>query len=216
LGQATAQISADGAQVGYYLGTVDGRQIEAYNADTTFYGASSIKGPFVIAELASGASLQSQLGNVTNAIENSDNSAYYSLRLAWGFDALNEWLTDVGVDMTTNTTSYAYYSTRQLANLWVKAWDYLKDAGDDQATVDEIFSAPLNSSFNTLGAEKTWSKPGWISGELESTVDAGLLEYDGQTYVLAVMTSDGEDFEDVSAIVQALGKLAELDAQISA
>jgi hypothetical protein len=117
--------------------------------------------------------------------------------------------------MTTNTTSYAYYSTRQLANLWVKAWDYLKDAGDDQATVDEIFSAPLNSSFNTLGADKTWSKPGWISGELNATVDAGLVEYGGQTYVLAVMTSDGEDFDDVSSIVGALGKLAELDAEIS-
>ena len=80
-----------------------------------------------------------------------------------------------------------------------------------------VFSEPANSVIPSLeGVTASWSKPGWIAVESESsTVNAGVVERGDTAYVIAVMTDDGDDFERLDRVVVALdaiGRLAVTEA----
>ncbi|MEY8437024.1 hypothetical protein AAK967_04670 [Atopobiaceae bacterium 24-176] len=218
LTQAIGAIEATGATAGWYLCTTDGTAVLAHNADTAYYAASAIKGPYVLSVLSdndSGAPGRYQ-DSLSDAIVNSDNDAYYRVKSAFGTDRINQWLAQAGSTETLDETngSFVDLTPRQLAGLWVQAYPYIEgqEAVEDSYAAS-IFSEPSHSVIPELeGVTESWSKPGWIAVDsASSTVNAGVVERGEAAYIIAVMTDDGDDFErfdELVAAVDALGQLA--------
>lgn len=222
LTQAVSAIQDRGDTVGWYLCTTDGTVISAHNEDTAYYAASAIKGPYVLSVLSDGGSGApgALSGSVASAIVDSDNNSYYRVKSAFGTDRINEWLEAAGSAETLDEDvgSYVDLTPRQLAGLWVQAYPYIQaqDAEGDTFAAS-VFSEPANSVIPSLeGVTASWSKPGWIAVESESsTVNAGVVERGDTAYVIAVMTDDGDDFERLDRVVVALdaiGRLAVTEA----
>ena len=217
LAQAVSAIQGRGDTVGWYLCTTDGTVISAHNEDTAYYAASAIKGPYVLSVLSDeGAGAPGGLSDsMANAIVDSDNDSYYRVKSAFGTDRINEWLEAAGSAETLDEDagSYVDLTPRQLAGLWVQAYPYIQaQDAEGGSFAGTIFSEPANSVIPSLdGVTASWSKPGWIAVESESsTVNAGVVERGDTAYVIAVMTDDGDDFERFDRVVVALDALGQL------
>lgn len=208
LAQAVAGLTDQDAQVGYCLMDTDGDVILSRNADMAFYAASSIKGPYVLATLSdeSNGAPGALKDSVEQAIEYSDNNSYFALKDAFGVGSINSWLASVDAPEIQPGYSFVDLTPRQLAELWVKAYGFLTDGSEESQWLGNVFSEPLNSAISTVPAlERSWSKPGWINTQdLHCTVNAGIVERKGDTYILAVMTDKGEDFEALDKVIVAL------------
>lgn len=215
--QAVSAIQGQGDTVGWYLCTTDGTVISAHNEDTAYYAASAIKGPYVLSVLSDeGAGAPGGLSDsMADAIVDSDNDSYYRVKSAFGTDRINEWLEAAGSAETLDEDagSYVDLTPRQLAGLWVQAYPFIQAQDTEGKTfAGTIFSEPANSVIPSLeGVTASWSKPGWIAVESESsTVNAGVVERGDAAYVVAVMTDDGDDFERFDRVVVALDALGRL------
>lgn len=201
----------------------------AYNADAEFYSASSIKGPYIASLAAGDPETVTDWSDVMQAaIEYSDNDAYFLLRSVFGSDHLLEWGTDAGIDPTTLEEWWPYYSTKTLALLWLRNYEYFESgakaesegtAGDENADLStnesvslvmSWYSASQNSSiYNTLGSSYVVAtKAGWIADEeYSATVDAGIV-YAGDAaekpYLMIIMTDVPDDSSLLDALVLAL------------
>ena len=84
--EATRAIEDEGYEVGYALLDLDTGATVTYNADTAFYSASSIKGPYVtsVVEYELGDAVKSDASRISAILEYSDNAAYSTLRDAYG------------------------------------------------------------------------------------------------------------------------------------
>lgn len=214
-GSVVDTLQEAGKDVGVYLCALDGTKLLAYNADEQFYGASSIKGPYVLSALAdddTGAP-GSYRNDISSAIVDSDNNAYFRVKDAFGTSLVNQWLAEEGVsDRLDSSGSFVDITPRQLAGLWVDAATYIEQAeGTDEGTwAASLFSKPANSAIAQLDGAVTWSKPGWIAVEsTNSTVNAGIVERGGRAYVMAVMTNAGDDFSKLDPVVVALDDVAQ-------
>ncbi len=203
LNAVVAQIEGEGYEVGYYVATLGGEELLSLNPDEVFYGASSIKGPYVLATYPDG--VPSDLtGLVEEAIQWSDNEAYWTLRNVSGFDTLSAQLESLGVDGLTVYDSFVHLTPRQLAGLWLENRDALLGSKESAAWFRALFDAPLNAPISELEGE-SWSKGGWIeTSELNCTVDAGIVRRGENAYVMAAMISKGEDTELLRTLVRAI------------
>lgn len=215
-GSAVGALQEGGNDVGAYLCSLDGTQILAYNADEQFYGASSIKGPYVLSALADDASGApgSYSDAIGSTIVDSDNNAYWQVKHAFGTNLINQWLEKVGTEerLDDGEGSYVDLTPRQLAGLWVEAASYLEqsEGTDEGSWAASLFSKPVNSAIAQLDGAVTWSKPGWIEVEsTSSTVNAGIIERGGKAYVMAVMTNAGDDFPKLDPVIVALDDVAQ-------
>lgn len=211
LDQAVADIEAKGSRVGYIaIDMTTGATVE-YNADETFYSASSVKGPFCVSLMrAHGAQARERYANtITACLVNSSNDDYGALRKAYRSERFFQDLAQEAGSAADLSHWYAYYSVRDLAKLWVVCGGWLAAGGDDAAWVGGLLGDTLNSQVDDCAGGEgvaTWSKAGWFpgGGEAPVTIDGGVVHAPDSDFAIAVAVNRGSDFESVHSVMEPL------------
>ncbi len=135
------------------------------------------------------------------SIVNSSNNAFAYLRAAYDAEGFSEWITELGTDdvITDNVSSwFPTYSVRSSAKLWTEMYEYLNSESETAAWLGDLLTQTetsfIRSALESSGIQDlvVRNKAGWISSSTpiyNAICDAGIIEADGHTYVLSIMTS---------------------------
>ena len=204
-----------------------------YNADAEVYGASSYKALYALYICESlvetgQASLDDSLGTyggynmgwqtvrdlVENAVVNSDNDSFIALRAAFDRVGYEDWIVSLGIDYDTALdpmSDFPTYCPRTSAKLWREMSEYLSCDTETSQWLSGLLASTTRSFIRDGIADDqvlVRNKAGWISeGDCYSTCDAGLIDIDGRTYVMSIMTSmpwSDRSSELAAAIAKAL------------
>lgn len=204
-----------------------------YNADVEVYGASSYKALYALyiceTLVESGqVSLDGRLATyggysmgwqtvrdlIENAVVNSDNDSFIALRAAFDHDGYEDWIANLGVDDETALdpmSDFPTYCPRTSARLWREMSEYLSMDTETSQWLSGLLASTSRSFIRDGIADEqvlVRNKAGWISEDgYYSTCDAGLIDIDGRTYVMSVMTSmpwSDRSSEVTAAIAKAL------------
>lgn len=219
LADAVAAVEDAGYDIGYIAMSVDGTDTIEWNADTVFYGASAIKGPYCVSLVSTYGDevVGSWSDTITTCLRDSNNDSYYTLLSAYSSStAWDEYVTSAGLLGYEAAGSYAYFSARDLAKLWAANATWLLSDDENATWLAAILGDTLYSTVDDVaGADgtQTCSKAGWYSGggeTYDTTTDGGVVAYDGGTFVVAVMTSSPWDFDAITSVMEPLVELWEL------
>lgn len=203
-----------------------------YNADAEVYGASSYKALYVLYVCESlvetgQVSLDDTLGTyggynmgwqtvrelIEASVVNSDNDSFIALRATFDQDGYEDWIAALGVEDDTALdpmSDFPTYCARTSAKLWREMSEYLSCGSEASQWLSELLSSTSRSFIRDGIADDqvlARNKAGWISEDgCYSTCDAGLIDIDGRTYVMSIMTSmpwSDRSSELVAAIAKA-------------
>lgn len=186
-----------------------------YNADVEVYGASSYKALYALYICESlvetgQVSLDDFLGTyggynmgwqtvrdlIENAVANSDNDSFIALRAAFDHDGYEDWIANLGVDDETALdpmSDFPTYCPCTSARLWREMSEYLSMDTETSQWLSGLLASTSRSFIRDGIADEqvlVRNKAGWISEDgYYSTCDAGLIDIDGCTYVMGIMTS---------------------------
>ncbi|CCY06406.1 uncharacterized protein BN494_00842 [Eggerthella sp. CAG:1427] len=232
LDAAIDSMESEGYSVGCFFLNLNTGQGIAYNLDTRIYGASSFKGiyaAYLSEHLADGKSglSSSAISLMDASVRYSDNNAFSNLRNRYDGSGFTDWLESCGVDSDiAHDTHFPRYSARESALLWFHIYTYLQS--DTQAakhlreiytqtnlslirdTVEEVLGSAGSSDVSRSAV--VMNKAGWIasSPRFSGLCDAGLIECDGTTYLMSVMSSAPDSAghrEKLTSIIEELFKL---------
>lgn len=204
-----------------------------YNADAEVYGASSYKALYALYVCESlvetgQVSLDDTLGTyggysmgwltvrelIESAVVNSDNDSFIALRAAFDQDCYEDWIVALGVEdevALDPMSDFPTYCARTSAKLWREMSEYLSWGSEASQWLSELLSSTSRSFIRDGIADEqvlVRNKAGWISEDgCYSTCDAGLIDVDGHSYVMSIMTSmpwSDQSSEAVAAIAKAL------------
>lgn len=204
-----------------------------YNADAEVYGASSYKALYALYICESlvetgQASLDDSLGTyggynmgwqtvrdlIEAAVVNSDNDSFIALRVAFDYDGYEDWIANLGIEDETAldpASDFPTYCPRSSAKLWREMSEYLGCDTETSQWLSDLCASTTRSFIRDGIADDqalVRNKAGWISEDgCYSTCDAGLIDIDGRTYVMSIMTSmpwSDRSSELAAAIAKAL------------
>lgn len=204
-----------------------------YNPDVEVYGASSYKALYVLYVCESlvetgQVSLDDSLGTyggynmgwqtvrdlIEAAVVNSDNDSFVALRAAFDRVDYEDWIAALGVEdevALDPMSDFPTYCARTSAKLWREMSEYLSCGSETSQWLSELLSSTSRSFIRDGIADDqalVRNKAGWISEDgCYSTCDAGLIDIDGRTYVMSIMTSmpwSDRSSEVTAAIAKAL------------
>lgn len=215
----------------------------AYNTDTSVYGASSFKGPYVAylcrelvetgqISLAStctvseydpffggtyghvGAQYSFQtLAEAT--VRDSDNDAFRILHMNYDGLGYYDWLDRTfGAGTLPRVGYFPHVSARIMATAWAYVWDYLGGGSETAAWLSGLYANTsvsfIRDALASAGVDATvYNKAGWYGGDPQynSTTDAGIVQIDGSTYLVAAvsdMSYGGSSAAALEGVIQAL------------
>lgn len=204
-----------------------------YNADVEVYGASSYKALYALYicemlvesgqvsldwPLATYGGYSMGWQTVRNLIEaaviNSDNDSFIALRAAFDHAGYEDWIVSLDIDYDTALdpmSDFPTYCPRTSARLWREMSEYLSTDTETSQWLSGLLASTSRSFIRDGIADDqvlVRNKAGWISEDgYYSTCDAGLIDIDGRTYVMSVMTSmpwSDRSSEVTAAIAKAL------------
>lgn len=222
LQQAISKAEKQG-DVGIVLINMDTGQGITYNVDQKVYGASSFKALYSLylcetlvetGKLDLGESGVSSL--IEAAVVNSDNQSYELLRDVYDSQGFDKWVKKLGaaeckVDVMSD---YPEYCPRTSAKLWLHALRYFET---DTKTAQWLKALTGKTTYSYLriglkGSDaKIYDKAGWINeGGLSSSTDAGIVELNGSTYLVSVMTNMPASEQSEKAMARMVAALFDL------
>lgn len=204
-----------------------------YNPDVEVYGASSYKALYALYICESlvetgQVSLDDSLGTyggynmgwqtvrdlIEAAVVNSDNDSFIALRAAFDHAGYEDWIVSLGIDYDTALdpmSDFPTYCPRTSAKLWREMSEYLSRDSETSQWLSGLLASTARSFIRDGIADEqvlVRNKAGWISEDgCCSTCDAGLIDIDGRTYVMSIMTSmpwSDRSSEVTAAIARAL------------
>ncbi|HJI38531.1 MAG TPA: class A beta-lactamase-related serine hydrolase [Collinsella aerofaciens] len=204
-----------------------------YNADVEVYGASSYKALYVLYVCESlvetgQVSLDDTLGTyggysmgwltvrelIEASVVNSDNDSFIALRAAFDRVGYEDWIVGLGIDYDAALdpmSDFPTYCPRTSAKLWREMSEYLSCGSETSQWLSELLSSTSRSFIRDGIADDqalVRNKAGWISEDgCYSICDAGLIDVDGDTYIMSIMTSmpwSDRSSEATAAIAKAL------------
>lgn len=204
-----------------------------YNADAEVYGASSYKALYVlyVCELlveTGQVSLDDTLGTyggysmgwltvrdlIETSVVNSDNDSFIALRATFDQDGYEDWIAALGVEdevALDPMSDFPTYCPRISAKLWREMSEYLSRESETSQWLSGLLASTTRSFIRDGIADDhvmVRNKAGWISeAGCNATCDAGLIDVDGDTYIMSIMTSmpwSDRSSEAVAAIAKAL------------
>lgn len=205
----------------------------AYNADVEVYGASSYKALYALYICESLVEtgqvlLDDPLGTygsynmgwqtvcdlIEAAVVNSDNDSFIALRAAFDHVGYEDWIVSLGIDYDTALdpmSDFPTYCPRTSVKLWREMSEYLSLGTETSQWLSGLLASTTRSFIRDGIADDqvlVRNKAGWISeGGCNATCDAGLIDVDGGTYIMSIMTSmpwSNRSSEVVAAIAKAL------------
>ena len=215
-----------------FYGLSSGKGV-TYNPDVEVYGASSYKALYALYICESlvetgQVSLDDSLGTyggynmgwqtvrelIEAAVVNSDNDSFIALRAAFDHAGYEDWIVSLGIDYDTALdpmSDFPTYCPRTSARLWREMSEYLSTDTETSQWLSGLLASTSRSFIRDGIADDQVSvrnKAGWISEDgCYSTCDAGLVDVDGHSYVMSIMTSmpwSDQSSEAVAAIAKAL------------
>ncbi len=234
---AALQNALDQAQelgdVGVVFYDLSGGKGVTYNADVEVYGASSYKALYALYICESlvetgQVSLDDSLGTyggynmgwqtvrdlIEAAVVYSDNDSFIALRAAFDRVGYEDWIVGLGIDYDTALdpmSDFPTYCPRTSARLWREMSEYLSMDTETSQWLSGLLTSTSRSFIRDGIADEqvlVRNKAGWISEDgYYSICDAGLIDIDGRTYVMSVMTSmpwSDRSSEVTAAIAKAL------------
>ena len=204
-----------------------------YNPDVEVYGASSYKALYALYICESlvetgQVSLDDSLGTyggynmgwqtvrdlIDAAVVNSDNDSFIALRAAFDRVSYEDWIVGLGIDYDTAPdpmSDFPTYCPRTSAKLWREMSEYLSCDTETSQWLSGLLASTTRSFIRDGIADDqalVRNKAGWISEDgCYSTCDACLIDVDGDTYIMSIMTSmpwSDRSSEVVAAIAKAL------------
>lgn len=204
-----------------------------YNADAEVYGASSYKALYVlyVCELlveTGQVSLDDALGTYggysmgwltvrdlfETSVVNSDNDSFVALRATFDQDGYEDWIAALGVEdevALDPMSDFPTYCPRTSAKLWREMSEYLSRESETSQWLSGLLASTTRSFIRDGIADDhamVRNKAGWISeAGCNATCDAGLIDVDGDTYIMSIMSSmpwSDRSSEAVAAIAKAL------------
>lgn len=228
---ATAENSGDVGLVFYDLKSGKG---VAYNADLEVYGASSFKAAYALYiceqlieagdvkldEPLSSYDEDSELGGETvgdlieAAIVDSDNDSYIALRRAFDGKSYDEWAKKLDIEeaQAEDGGEFPTYCARTSAKIWAEMDSYLSLNDDTSKWLAEQLKSTSMSFIRSgiTGDATVYDKAGWINEDgYAATSDSGLVQIDGHTYVMSIMTSIPWDDTAADTVGQIAAALVE-------
>ena len=204
-----------------------------YNADAEVYGASSYKALYVlyVCELlveTGQVSLDDALGTyggysmgwltvrdlIETSVVNSDNDSFVALRATFDQDGYEDWIAALGVEdevALDPMSDFPTYCPRTSVKLWREMSEYLSRESETSQWLSGLLASTTRSFIRDGIADDhvmVRNKAGWISeAGCNATCDAGLIDVDGDTYIMSIMSSmpwSDRSSEAVAAIAKAL------------
>lgn len=204
-----------------------------YNADAEVYGASSYKALYVlyVCELlveTGQVSLDDALGTyggysmgwltvrdlIETSVVNSDNDSFIALRATFDQDGYEDWIAALGVEdevALDSMSDFPTYCPRTSVKLWREMSEYLSRESETSQWLSGLLASTTRSFIRDGIADDhamVRNKAGWISeAGCNATCDAGLIDVDGDTYIMSIMSSmpwSDRSSEAVAAIAKAL------------
>ena len=200
-----------------------------YNPDVEVYGASSYKALYALYICESlvetgQVSLDDSLGTyggynmgwqtvrdlIDAAVVNSDNDSFIALRAAFDSVGYEDWIASLGIDYDTaldSMSDFPTYCPRTSAKLWREMSEYLSHDTETSQWLSGLLASTARSFIRDGIVDDqalVRNKAGWISEDgCYSTCDAGLIDIDGRTYVMSIMTSMpwGDRSSEVTAAI---------------
>ncbi|MBQ9003171.1 MAG: hypothetical protein IJ087_15080 [Eggerthellaceae bacterium] len=191
-------IRARGADVGFVVFDEEAGMTLALNADTRFFGASTVKAMWVTYlfqdHLERGRVAWDEIaGHVERCIARSDNKAYTVLRSNYGAEReFADWLVRAGVGYIS---SWDYYTPREQALAWTHMLAYTQSDGAYVDAWKAAFDHSTRSFIREVlgGRRVVYSKPGWIrqNERRPNTYDdaAIVIDDDGRRYLVSIMST---------------------------
>ena len=210
-------IRARGADVGFVVFDEETGMTLALNADTKFFGASTVKAMWVTYlfqdHLEKGRIAWDEIaGHVESCIAQSSNKAYTVLRSNYGAEhEFGDWLARVGVGYIS---SWDYYTPREQALAWTHMLAYTQSNGAYVDAWRAAFSHSTRSFIReALGDRRVvYSKPGWIrqNERRPNTYDdaAIVIGDDGRCRLMSIM-SGMDPFGDCASLLDLAAMLSE-------
>lgn len=194
LNDAINTFTKNGHRVGFYMLDLHSGAGIYYNSNESFYGASAVKGPYVVCLNEKVPNSPNETGStMRSCIKVSDNDAYVSLRNRYGNAPFASFASEAGCTGLNTNRKYIDFTARQLAQLWVKNYQFFYSGKTNSTFCRELFTDTLNSPIsNTLGKTYTvYSKGGWIGEGGHNNVqnDAGVVMRNGHPYVIVILSS---------------------------
>ena len=204
-----------------------------YNADAEVYGASSYKALYVlyVCELlveTGQVSLDDTLGTyggysmgwltvrdlIETSVVNSDKDSFIALRATFDQDGYEDWIAALGVEdevALDPMSDFPTYCPRTSVKLWREMSEYLSRESETSQWLSGLLASTTRSFIRDgIADDHTMvrNKAGWISeAGCNATCDAGLIDVDGDTYIMSIMSSmpwSDRSSEAVAAIAKAL------------
>ena len=204
-----------------------------YNADAEVYGASSYKALYVlyVCELlveTGQVSLDDTLGTyggysmgwltvrdlIETSVVNSDNDSFVALRATFDQDGYEDWIAALGVEdevALDSMSDFPTYCPRTSVKLWREMSEYLSRESETSQWLSGLLASTTRSFIRDGIADDhamVRNKAGWISeAGCNATCDAGLIDVDGDTYIMSIMSSmpwSDRSSEAVAAIAKEL------------
>ena len=199
---------------GYHLGLVmldirTGRGV-AVNADGKFYGASSIKGPFVVSLAAMKPNTFEEQKNVFRTIVvNSDNGSYINLVHVYGSKYYDSWREAVGAEAPLDEGDFADLSAEDLVRLWLLSYQYITENRRCGKQIGTLFETPNRSAIQPVLGKKyrTQTKAGWIAERFTASADAGIVYAGEHPYILAVVSDYPSDLKKLEPYVELMDRI---------
>lgn len=186
-----------------------------YNPDVEVYGASSYKALYALYICESlvetgQVSLDDSLGTyggynmgwqtvrdlIDAAVVNSDNDSFIALRAAFDRVSYEDWIASLGIDYDTALdpmSDFPIYCPRTSAKLWREMSEYLSRDSETSQWLSGLLASTTRSFIRDGIADDhalVRNKAGWISeAGCNATCDAGLIDVDGDIYIMSIMTS---------------------------
>ena len=204
-----------------------------YNPDVEVYGASSYKALYALyiceslvetGQVSLDDSLSTYGGYnmggqtvcdlIDAAVVNSDNDSFIALRAAFDSVGYEDWIASLGIDYDTALdpmSDFPTYCPRTSAKLWREMSEYLSTDTETSQWLSGLLASTTRSFIRDGIADDqalVRNKAGWISEDgCYSTCDAGLIDVEGHSYIMSIMTSMpwiDQSSEAVAAIAKAL------------
>lgn len=210
INSALEALSNRGTKVGFIVLNLQTNQGICYNTDRQFYTASSIKGPFAVSLAKYNPEAAERWNNtITNMLVNSDNDAYTALNDSFRRTYIQQFCEEWGVDPALCVYKYPQLACKDLALLWVGAYNYF----EEDEFGDSIGAIMENPAYSLIHSEfedvyTTRSKAGWEFSDINSkhngTTDAGIVYTDHGDYLIVIMSTVPRDIEPLRPLLKAL------------
>lgn len=189
INSALSAFTQRGYDVGFVAMNVSTGEGVCYNADTVFYSASTVKGPYVASVCFSDPSaLDTRHSQIERILYYSSNDDYRNLHNSYGTGPMYSWCASAGVPTSIAGGLYTYYSPRQLAMLWLQNYSFFTGSSVGRRLQTLYQNPQISPIHTTLGSRyTTQSKAGWIGESgYNAANDAGIVYGSKGAYVVAI------------------------------